>query len=806
MRKDKPKQMPVVPLRGLVVFPYMVLHFDVGRETSIKAVKQAMQHDSLVFVVTQIDEGINLPTMEDVYDIGTIAKIKQILKLPGEKVRVLVEGVSRAVLTNFVQTKPYTIGTIEEFLPENIIPDTKYQALIKGVQDTFTNYFQLSTKFTPDIISQIMSIIEPGQFADVIAANSPLGVQDKQAILDCINVQERLNQLLYTLTKEIDMLGLERDVLAKTRDRIDKNQKEYFLREQLKVIQSELGESEGFGGEIAAYRAKMESITFPQEVADKLETELGRLSKMSYGTPESTVIRSYVETILDLPWGQYTADNIDLDLAQKILNRDHYGLEKVKERVLEYLSSRMLNHSMQGPILCLVGPPGVGKTSIAKSIAQALGKNYVRISLGGMRDEADIRGHRKTYIGAMPGRIISALKQAGSSNPLMLFDEIDKMASDFRGDPGAAMLEVFDSEQNFAFRDHFLEVPFDLSKILFIVTANSLETVSRPLLDRMEIIEVGSYIADEKYHIAKRYLLPKQLKKHGLSPKNLRIDETALYDIIKYYTRESGVRNLEREIGTLCRKAAKLVASGDRKSISVNTKNLESFLGAYKYTVDPASKKDIVGVATGLAWTSVGGDTLSIEVNIMDGSGRIELTGRLGDVMKESAQAAISFARANAQTYRIDPDFYKKKDIHIHVPEGATPKDGPSAGITIATALISALSGTPVRWNVAMTGEITLRGRVLPIGGLKEKALAALEKGITNIIIPHENQKNTADIPKHLRDQIRFIPVSTMQQVLKTALALPPGHKQFEPAANLITGEYLPIVDVTNTGSIAMPK
>lgn len=767
----KKQVLPLLPLRGLAVFPYMVLHFDVGRTKSIKALEEAMVNNQMIFLVTQVDARNDNPGKKDVYKVGTISRIKQLLKLPGDTVRVLVEGLSRAKISEFVQSEPFFMAEVTETIycmeTENMIG---LEALIRRVLSTFEEYAKLSNKISPETVLSIMSINQPEQLADIIAANIILKVDQKQEILDEFVPANRLEKLLEILMREIDVLQIERDINSKVRKQIEKTQKEYYLREQLKAIQTELGDKEGIVGEIEEYRQKLKNINASEEVREKVEKELDRLSKMIPGSAEGSVIRTYLDWIFDLPWNKMTDEMLDLKRAEIVLDEDHYGLEKVKERVIEHLAVSKLKNSLKGPILCLIGPPGVGKTSIAKSVARALNRNYVRISLGGVRDEAEIRGHRRTYVGAMPGRILSALKQAGSKNPLMLLDEIDKMSNDFRGDPASAMLEVLDGEQNFAFRDHYLELPFDLSEVLFLTTANNIDTIPRPLLDRMEVIHISGYTEDEKVNIAVKYLLPKQLENHGLEPKALNMDEIVIRDIINYYTREAGVRNLEREIATICRKAAKSFVESRKKHITVTTKNLCNYLGIRRYRYEKANGKDEVGVVTGLAWTPVGGDTLSIEVNTMEGTGRLELTGQLGDVMKESAKAGMSYIRSKVKELCIDKDFYKNLDIHIHVPEGAIPKDGPSAGITMTTALISALTGIPVKKDVAMTGEITLRGRVLPIGGLKEKALAAHRAGITKIIVPSDNRKDIEEIPENVRKQIRFIFADTMDVVIEHAL------------------------------------
>jgi ATP-dependent Lon protease len=765
-------ELPLLPLRGLIVFPYMILHFDVGRKRSIKALEEAMINNQKVFLVAQKDSLSDEPSKEDIYEVGTISKIKQLLKLPGDTIRVLVEGIERAKINQYIYEDPFIMVEVEKVDKEGtLLEDVEIEASIRKLYEVFEQYFQLSTKISPDTLVSIMAIKDPGQIVDVIAANIMIKIEDKQKVLGEFDVKKRIENMIVILTKEIEILGVENAITEKVKGQIEKNQKEYYLREQLKAIQNELGFKDGLSEEIHEYKSKIKRAKLSKEAEEKALKELDRLGKMSSGSAEGSVIRTYVDWLIELPWNRNTKERFDIIKSRKILDNDHYGLEKVKERVLEYLAVRKLTNSLKGPILCFVGPPGVGKTSIAKSIARSLNRKYTRMSLGGVRDEAEIRGHRRTYVGAMPGRIINALKLAGSKNALILLDEIDKMSSDFRGDPSSAMLEVLDSEQNHAFRDHYLEVPFDLSNILFLMTANTLDTVPRPLLDRMEVISISGYTEEEKLEIARRYLIPKQLTNHGLKKSNLRLNEDTVRDIINYYTKESGVRNLEREIANICRKAAKILVENNQKSVSVNLGNLSSFLGIKKYNYHKMNQHDEIGIATGLAWTPVGGDTLPIEVNIMEGNGKIELTGQLGDVMKESAKAAISYIRSRAKEFKLPKDFHNKVDIHIHVPEGAVPKDGPSAGITMATALVSALTGYPVRKDVAMTGEITLRGRVLPIGGLKEKSLGAYRAGIINIIIPFENSKDIEEIPDTIKQKINFTIVENMDEVINTALS-----------------------------------
>ncbi len=771
-KKMKKHILPLLPLRGLTVFPYMILTFDVGRDKSIKALDEAMIHNQLIFLTAQKDAKNDAPEEDDIYRVGTISRVKQLLKLPGDTIRVLVEGISRAEVKSFVQTEPFFVAeVVEKTLSVEKNEDVENEALKRKILSTFDEYARLNGKISPDTVSALSGIDDISQLSDIVASNLLLRVEQKQDILGEFHPARRIEKLLAMLMKEIEILEVEKNISVRVRKQIDKMQREYYLREQIKAIQNELGDKDGVSGEVDEYRKKLEAADFPEEVEKKVVKELDRLLKMQPGSAEGSVIRTYLDWIFDLPWNSKSDEMIDLKAAESILEEDHYGLEKVKERIIEYLAVLKLTKNLKGPILCLVGPPGVGKTSIAKSIARALNRKYVRMSLGGVRDEAEIRGHRRTYVGAMPGRIIHALKQAGTNNPLILLDEIDKMSSDFRGDPASAMLEVLDSEQNFSFRDHYMELPFDLSDVLFLTTANSIDTVPRPLLDRMEVIPISGYTAEEKVQIALKYLLGKQMKSHGLQKRNLRVGEDAVRSIINHYTREAGVRNLEREIARVCRKAAKMLVSSDKKSLTVSGSNIEKYLGTKRFRYDMANEKDEVGLATGLAWTPVGGDTLAIEATLMEGSGKLELTGQLGDVMKESAKAAISFIRSRTEQLNIDKDFHNKFDIHIHVPEGAIPKDGPSAGITLATAMVSALTGQAVKKNVAMTGEITLRGRVLPIGGLKEKVLAAHRAGIDTIIVPMENKKDIDEIPENVKSKIKFVFAADMDIVLKTALA-----------------------------------
>lgn len=763
--------LPLVPLRGLTVFPGMILHFDVGRPKSIAAVKQAMEQDKLIFLCYQNDITVDEPAGEDLAAIGTIAEIKQILNLPDGNLRILVEGLRRGHILLY-HDRP-TLAEVTVLRAEDIVSeeDLQTQVLMRRLFHLVEHFLELYDRLSPDTVTSLLSIDDPGELCDVVAANLPLRPQRKQEVLDELHVDRRLEKLIHVLSDETEILEIEHEVMEKVQDNMDQHQRDYVLREKLKVIQEELGDADSAEADIQKYRKQMEGRRFPKEVCDKLEEEFARLLKGHPYSQEYGVIQNYIETVLSLPWDKSTEDCLDIARAKKILDRDHYGLDKVKERILEYIAVRKLSGKPKSNILCLVGPPGTGKTSIARSLADALGRKYVRISLGGVQNEAEIRGHRKTYVGAMPGRVIDALKRAGSTNPLMLFDEIDKMARDFHGDPASAMLEVFDPEQNKNFRDHFIELPFDLSDVLFIATANSLDTIARPLLDRMDIIEISGYTLEEKLHIASHYLLPKQRQLHALKASQLKCSTAALSAIIEGYTRESGVRSLERRIAAICRKAAMRFAEADAPgSVSVTAKNLNTFLGKQIYHYEKTADQNEIGIVTGLAWTESGGDTLCIEVGTMPGSGKLELTGNLGDVMQESAKAAFSYVRSSAKRFGIAPDFYKKTDIHIHVPEGAIPKDGPSAGITMATALISALSKREVNRYVAMTGEITLRGRVLPIGGLKEKSLAAFRMGIRTVIIPYDNKADYEELPDKLKQQMQFIFAKTMDTVLEHAL------------------------------------
>lgn len=766
-------ELPLIPLRGLAIFPYMILNFDIGREMSLKALDQAMLEDELVFLTSQIEAEVDEPTTEDFYHVGTISKVKQVIKLPGDTVRVLVEGISRGKVKEIDQEDGYFKAVVEEIIydQENAEIDMEVEAFVRNVFDAFEEYINIGNRVSPEILVSLGDIENVDRFIDTIASNIFLKADQKQQILEEFDIIKRLELLYKILLEEIEILKIEKKITLRVKKQMNKVQKEYYLREQLKAIQKELGEDEDLGSEVEEYKAKLKKIKAPKETKEKIEKEINKFSRTSPASPDSSVSRTYLDTIFSLPWNKETRDKLDLKNAKEILDNQHYGLEKVKDRILEYLAIRQLSKSLKGPIVCLVGPPGVGKTSIAKSIADALGKKFVRISLGGVRDEAEIRGHRRTYVGSIPGRIINGLKEAQTKNPVFLLDEIDKMAADYKGDPSSAMLEVLDPEQNKTFVDHYLEVPFDLSKILFITTANSLSTIPGPLLDRMEIIEVSGYIEEEKVNIAQKYLLPKQIKENGLKEGFVTIEEKAMRDIINYYTREAGVRTLERTIGKVCRKIAKkFVEDPSLEGVVVKPEDLEEYLGRDKYLYDLAGTKPEVGVVTGLAWTSVGGVTLPVEVNILKGKGQVVLTGSLGDVMKESARTGISYIRSIADKFDIDQDFYKTEDIHIHCPEGATPKDGPSAGVTMATAVISALTKIPVRSDVAMTGEITLRGRVMVVGGVKEKVLAAHRAGIKKVLIPRECDAQLDEVPENVKEKLEIVLVDHMDQVLEHAL------------------------------------
>jgi ATP-dependent Lon protease len=768
---DGSRILPMIPLRGLSIFPSMVLHFDIGREKSINALEKAMIMNQKIFLATQKDENTDLPTISDFYHVGTIAKIKQMLKLPGDSIRVLVEGVARGEIQDVVLEVPYfkcKVISVEEMESEEI--NSKTAALMRSALSAFDEYLKLNTKLSKDLFASIASINQPGRLADLIASHLEIKAEEKQIILETYDFDERLEKVSELLIREIEILNIEQDINIKLKTAINKHQKEYYLREQMRVIQDELGQNEDVEDEIENWNKQLKKLKIPAKTADKVSKEIKRFSKLQSSSAESGIIRTYVETILALPWNKSAKTNIDLKKAEKILNEDHYGLEKVKERVLEYLAVVQLSNGIKGPILCLVGPPGVGKTSIAKSVARATNRDFARMSLGGVRDEAEIRGHRRTYIGAIPGRVIASIKDAGTNNPVFLFDEVDKIGADFKGDPASALLEVLDPEQNKDFMDHYLEIPFDLSKVMFITTANTTDTIPRPLLDRMEVIHVPGYTEEEKVNIAERYLVPKKIKEHGLKAADITISETTVRELINYYTRESGVRNLEREVANLCRKVARKIVTNKERSYRITPKNLESYLGKKKYRFDIVEGENEIGVTTGLAWTVVGGDTLFIETTVVPGTGKLVLTGQLGEVMQESAKAGISYIRSISSKLGVADDFYKVQDLHIHIPEGATPKDGPSAGVTMCTAIISTLTNTPVKKDVAMTGEITLRGKVLPVGGIREKVLAAHRAGITKVLLPADNERDIDDIPATVRKKLEFVLIKTVDDALEHAL------------------------------------
>ena len=763
--------LPAIALRGTTILPDMIVHFDVSRERSIKAIEAAMLHDQKIFLVTQKDPEVEKPESSELYQVGTVAYIKQVVKLPHDLLRVLVEGIERAELLGLEQEEPFLKAETALFEPDGAqYTKSLKEAMFRSIQELFQRYCMESGKISKDLAAQIMNITELEELIPQISVNVPLTYQNKQKILEAVSLENQYEVLAVILNNEIEVLQIGHDLQRKLKARVDKNQRDYILREQLKLIREELGE-ENTADTAEEYRQKAEALDAPQEVKEKLNKEIDRFKSMNNAAAESSVLSTYIETLLGLPWNKKSEDSTDLKEAWKILEEGHYGLKDVKERIMEFLAVRKLTSGGKSPILCLVGPPGTGKTSIAKSVAEALHKKYVRICLGGVRDEAEIRGHRKTYVGAMPGRITAALSQAGVSNPLMLLDEIDKTSSDYKGDTSAALLEVLDPEQNNHFNDHYVEVPQDLSEVLFIATANDMDGIPRPLLDRMEVIEISGYTENEKEHIAKDHLIPKQLEVNGIPEGKLKIQTPALRKIITLYTREAGVRGLERKIGQICRKAAREIMENDQKKVTVNSKNLENYLGKARYSYLMANKKDEVGIARGLAWTQVGGDTLQIEVNVMPGKGELVLTGQLGDVMKESAQAGISYIRSVADKYGIAPEFFQENDIHVHIPEGAVPKDGPSAGITMATAMLSAIIGREVRADVAMTGEITLRGHVLPIGGLKEKLLAAKYAKIKQVLVPKDNKPDIQEMDAEILDGLKISFVDNMNEVLHEALA-----------------------------------
>ncbi|MCL2109039.1 MAG: endopeptidase La [Oscillospiraceae bacterium] len=772
MKVQKIQVMPALPMRGLVIFPGMVLHFDVGRDKSIHALKTAASGSRKIFLVAQKDSSVSDPLFDEIYKIGVIAEIRQILRTPDNSTRVLVEGLCKARILKYSQIEPFVECEVVAIEPRNSMPPAdEATALLRVLVDTFKDYCSMAPKMPSELYEGIVTEKNLASLFDKIVFNVFLKVEDRQRLLEIGSLKKRIETLITVLENETDVMEIEIDIHERVRESLDKNQREYYLREQIKVLSTQLGNDEDLNEEAAEYIAKLEKIGFDKDTQEKLIKEAERLYKLSAHSQESGVVRSYLDIILDLPWNIQTKDKTDIAKAEIGLNKDHHGLAKVKERILELIAVRALNPDLKGQIICLVGPPGVGKTSVGKSIAKALGRKYARISLGGVHDEAEIRGHRKTYIGAMPGRIANAIKQAKSMNPLILLDEIDKLGSDYKGDPSSAMLEVLDVEQNTNFIDHYLDVPLDLSRVLFVTTANTTDTIPPPLLDRMEVIELGSYTREEKFNIAKKHLIPKQLKKHGEKASMLKIKDSAVYAVIDFYTREAGVRKLEQRIAKICRKAAKiLIASEKSVTVTVTDKNLGDFLGVKKYTAEHLSKQDEIGVTNGLAWTSVGGVLMPLEAAVMEGTGKVEITGSLGEVMTESSKIAVSLVRTLSPRYGIDPEFYKNKDLHIHAPEGAVPKNGPSAGVTVTTALISALSGIAVRRDVAMTGEITLRGKVLPIGGLKEKSMAAYKTGIKTVIIPAENQPDIEELDDVIKNNLKFVVADDIEKVLETAL------------------------------------
>lgn len=775
IRENRLSTLPMLVLRGLVCFPETVIHFDVGRLKSVAALNTAMERDQRIFLVAQKDVSLDDPSPKDLYRMGVVGRVRQIIKLPHDNFRIIVDGEYRATAVEILQTDPYFMVVAQERLDKPVTPALLENALIRECRQQFERYAELVPKMAPDVTFGVAADDDAGHLADFVASNLNMPVEEKQRILNIQSVSSRMETLLRIMDKECQILELEKKIEEKVQEQMDENQKEYYLREQIRAISEELGQGDDPLEESGEYAKAINDLHLPEEIAEQLHKESRKLGKMPPGSHEATVVRTYLDTCLALPWNTTTKDNLDLARARRILDRDHHGLEKVKERIVEALAVRQLSSEMKGQVLCLVGPPGVGKTSIARSIAEAMGRKYVRVSLGGVRDETEIRGHRRTYVGSMPGRIMSAVKQAGTRNPLILLDEIDKMGNDFRGDPASAMLEVLDTEQNYAFRDHFIDLPFDLSEVMFVTTANDASAIPAPLYDRMDVIHLSSYTAEEKKRIARRHLLKKQLKKHGLTGKQLKLSDSGLARIIECYTSEAGVRTLERQVATLCRKTAAALVEGKETAVSITAANLETYLGPEKYKPDDQHLHDEIGVVNGLAWTAVGGATMPIEVAVLDGTGKIELTGNLGDVMKESAKTAISYVRSRANDWHIDSDFYKNKDIHIHVPEGAVPKDGPSAGVTMATAIVSALTGIPVRGDVAMTGEISLRGRVMPIGGLREKAMAAYTHRLTTVIIPEGNHADLSEVDSAVKENTRFITARNLDTVIGNALTADPA-------------------------------
>ncbi len=764
------KRLPLIPIRGIGIFPDAMMHFDIGREKSINALEEAMLEDSDIFLTIQKEADLDTPKEDDFYEVGVICKIKQMIKLPGDNIRVLVEGLNRAKIVSIVQMEPYFEVILNEYIYNNIQINDELEAIIRLTLENFEEYSLIYPKIAPDALDSLKEIKNPDKFADVVASYIYLKYEQKQTLLEIFDPYKRLEAINGYLTKEIRVLEIENEISETVRKQVSEFQKDYYLKEQLRAIQKELGEDESVEFEVDEYLSKIKEANMPKEVREKAEKEINKLLKISSSSPDAGVIRTYVDWLIDLPWNKKTKDNTDLKKVRSVLSEDHYGLEDVKERIIEYLAVKSIHKDMKGPILCFVGPPGVGKTSVAKSIARAMNRKYVRMSLGGVRDEAEIRGHRRTYIGAIPGRIISLIAKSKSNNPVFLLDEIDKLASDYKGDPASALLEVLDPEQNKTFTDHYIEAPFSLENVMFITTANTTSTIPGPLLDRMEVIEISGYTDMEKINIAEKYLTKKQIKEHGLKENQVNISQNAVMEIIERYTRESGVRNLERNIGSLVRKAAVQIVENKKKTVTINNGNLKKYLGIPKYDYDLAYEEDQVGVVTGLAWTRVGGETLFIEVNTMKGDGKLQLTGKLGEVMKESAMAALSYIKANAEKFKIDYSQFKETDIHIHVPEGAIPKDGPSAGITMATAVISALTKVPVRKDVAMTGEITITGRVLPIGGLKEKLLAAKRAGIKRVVLSTKNKPDVSKIDNKIIRSMEIVYADKIEDVVKYAL------------------------------------